>query len=131
MLAQQWRIAVQNETGAALGASDTIEVSGQGWSFSSTGVATYGASTIILPATSGNALAAGASFDGTAQTANTFLGFKGTVNATLSITPAGNLNFFYQEYDATLGWPGDGEGRPVGNMYCTVTGTQTAINLSF
>ncbi len=130
MLAAEWRIQVQNLTGVALGATDTIEISGQTWVINSSGALTYGTSTIVMPATTGNSLANGAFGDGTAQTGNTAFGFKGTVNATISTaTPAGNLNFFYQEYDATLGWPGNGQGQLIGVMVCTATGTQTPINI--
>jgi hypothetical protein len=128
MLAQEWRIQVQNSTGVALGATDTIEISGQTWTVG-TGL-TYGTSTIIMPASTGNSLASAGFANGTAQTGNTAFGFKGVINATISTaTPAGNLNFFYQEYDATLGWPGNGQGQLVGVMYCTATGAQTPIQI--
>jgi hypothetical protein len=129
MLGSQWQIQVQNNTGVALAATDTIEISGQTWTVGSGGLA-YGASTVIMPATTGNSLASGAFKDGTAQTGNTAFGFKGIINATISTaTPAGNLNFFYQEYDATLGWPGNGEGELIGVMVCTAVGTQTPIQI--
>jgi hypothetical protein len=131
MLAQEFRIQVQNATGVALAATDTIEISGQTWTIGSSGLA-YGASTVIMPATTGNSLASAAFANGTAQTGNTAFGFKGIINATISTaTPAGNLNFFYQEYDATLGWPGNGEGESIGVMVCTAVGAQTPIQIDF
>lgn len=129
MLGQEWRIVVWNNTGVALAATDTIEVSGQTWVVGSSGL-TYGASTVLVPATDGNSLANGAYIAGTAQTGNTSFGFKGIATATVSTaTPAGPIVFFYQEYDATQGWPGNGSGEVLGSINCTATGTQVPLQI--
>ena len=132
MIPQTWRIQVQNATGVALGATDTIEVTGQGWYISSTGVLTYGANTIYLPATSGNSLASAGFANGATQTNTNFTGLELIGEATISTaTPAGNLNFFLQySPDAGTTWPANGVGTLIGVMYCTATGAQGNIQLA-
>jgi hypothetical protein len=124
MLPSEWRITVQNATGVALAATDTIEVTFNGYSFSSTGVLTFGVSTIVVPAADGNSLASGAYISGTAQTGNTFLGGTISVTATISTaTPAGTVNVFLDKYDATLGWPAAGLGEVLPGLTFTAVGT--------
>ena len=132
MIPQTWRIQVQNATGVALAAADTISVTGQGRYVSSAGALTYGAQTTFLPSTSGNSLASGGFANGSAQTNTLFFGLDLLASAAISTaTPAGNLNFFLQySPDAGTTWPDNGQGQLVGVMYCTATGTQGNIEMS-
>ncbi|MHB8914428.1 MAG: hypothetical protein ACYC4K_01295 [Thiobacillus sp.] len=132
MLNATYRIQVQNSTGAAFGASDTISVLGVLYSFSSTGVLTYSAETTLLPTTSGNSLAAGAFANGATQTGNTNLGGNAIATASITPTPTGNLNFFLQiSPDGGTTWPANGQGQLIGVMSCTVAGVQPNIQMSF
>ncbi len=132
MIPQTWRIQVQNATGVALAATDTITGTGQGKYISSAGALTYGANTAFLPSTSGNSLANGAVANGATQTNTLFFGLDMIGEAAISTaTPAGNLNFFLQySPDGGTTWPANGMGQLVGVMYCTAVGTQGNIEMS-
>ena len=131
MIPQTWRIQVQNATTVLFAATDTITVTGQGKYVSSAGALTYGANTTFLPSTSGNNLAIGGFANGPTQTNTLFFGLDLIASASITPTPAGNLNFFLQySPDGGTTWPANGIGELIGVMYCTATGTQGNIEMS-
>lgn len=143
MLPPYIRFQVQNSTGVAFGATDTLSLTGKYLQvLTATGVLSATAQVTPLASTSGNSLASGgfatsAGIDTTnlgGGGAGTTLGIQGDFLLEASIstaTPNGNLNVFMQESpDGGTTWPANGVGTLIGVMYCTATGAQGNVMCS-
>ncbi len=134
MLAATIRFHVQNSTGVALAATDTISVTGKFTQITTaTGVMAVNAQITPIPSTSGNSLASGGFYSGSAidtTTTGTTLFLEGHFLGSASIstaTPAGNINIFIQESpDGGTTWPANGVGTLVGVIAFSAVGTITA-----
>ena len=134
MLAKTVRFQIQNATGVATAATDTITLTGEFTQLTTaTGVLSVAAQITPIPATAGNSLASGAFYNSAAidtTNAGATLFVEGHFLFTASIstaTPAGPLNVFLQESpDGGTTWPANGVGQFVGSAYFTAVGTVTA-----
>ena len=126
MLSSEWRLQIQNETGVAFAASDTVTINGEPWNLAATtsGEPNYITALNLVPSTSGNSLANGAVASGTAQTSNIAIGAHCSISGSVSAaTPDGAINVFFQYYDTVAGaWPANGDGELVAAVYLTATG---------
>ncbi|MEO7481094.1 MAG: hypothetical protein ABIT70_10830 [Sulfuriferula sp.] len=131
MFGKTYRFVVQNSTGVALAATDSIVITGIRKNFSSSGVLTF---EVVSPASTvvtGGASLASAGFLLGATQDNTAAGtqwLEGDFHITASIntaTPNGNLNIYYQtSEDGGATWPDNGRGILVGSLAFTAVGTE-------
>jgi hypothetical protein len=135
MLPATIRYQVQNATGVAFGAADTLTLTGKHLQLTfSTGVMAFTTQSTPLAAASGNSLASGgfatsATIDTTASGTQTYVQGDLLLSATISTaTPAGNLNVYMQESpDGGTTWPANGQGQLIGWMVCSATGAQGTV----
>ena len=132
MISSEWRVVAVNNTGVALGASDSISVAGNVVTASTSGTLTI-PSTYSTLLSGGASLANGATLTGTSQNATpgTSVVVSGDlhVSATVSTaTPSGTVDFYVQFYDTVAAaWPSAGaDGVWIGSLAFTATGTQEA-----
>ena len=138
MLPKTIRFQVQNSTGVAFGATDTLSLTGTYLQVTTaTGVLSATAQVTPLAASSGNSLASGgfatsATIDTTTAGTTLFLQGDFLLEAAISTaTPNGNLNVFMQESpDGGTTWPVNGNGTLIGVMLCTAVGTQGNVMCS-
>ncbi len=134
MLAPTIRIQIQNATGVATGASDTITVTGKFTQITTaTGVMAANTQTTPIPSTAGNSLASGAVYNSATidtTTGGTTLFLEGhfLITAVLSVAASGNINVFLQESpDGGTTWPANGVGQLIGVAAFTSAATVTAL----
>ena len=132
MISSQWRIVAVNNTGVALGASDSITVNGAITTSVAGGTLTIPSSYSAL-LTGGASLANGATLPGSSQngTPGTNVVVSGDLHASATIstaTPSGTVDFYVQFYDTVAAaWPTAGaSGIWIGSLAFTATGTQEA-----
>lgn len=129
MLATVYRIQIQNSTGVAMTASDTVVIKARRWKFDSSGVRTAESTEATLTAAgTANSLANGG-FAQTNTQDNSTLGWIGgefslSVNVSTA-TPNGNVNFYMQQStDGGTTWPDNGAGELIESIAFTATGTR-------
>jgi hypothetical protein len=135
MLPATVRYQVQNATGVAFGAADTLTLTGKHLQVTpSTGAMDFTSQMTPLAAASGNSLASGgfvnsAAIDTTAGGTQKCLQGDFLLLATITTaTPAGNLNVYMQESpDGGTTWPANGQGQLIGWMVCSATGAQGTV----
>ncbi|MDE2104607.1 MAG: hypothetical protein KGL39_45650 [Patescibacteria group bacterium] len=132
MISSEWRVVAVNNTGVALGASDSISVAGNVVTSSTSGTLTI-PSTYSTLLSGGASLANGATLTGTSQntTPGTSVVVSGDLHAEATVstaTPSGTIDFYLQFYDTiAAAWPTAGaSGVYVGSLYFSATGTQEA-----
>ena len=132
-LAPTIRFQIQNATGVAFAATDTISVVGKFLQITTaTGVLASTVELTPIPATAGNGLANGsfytsATIDCTNGGTTQYLQGDFLLTATLSTTgAAGNVNVIVQSSpDGGTTWAANGVGQQVGSVVFSGTGTLT------